>query len=141
MEWIKTDIEILEQVVLDVFRSDTSLQDTYHVRYGEPIEDQFHDTMSKIKEAVERGGATCYVSDIGFVVLMGSVLYSFGIKKSERTQEGKEFFTNFVKSFSDTCYLWSRNTRAVRFMVSIGFTEVDSGELDDNKFVKLCLLH
>jgi hypothetical protein len=79
-----------------------------------------------------------YVCDIGYVIFFGRVLYSFGINKQDRTPENKEEFFKFVKSMSDTCFLWKKNKRAISFMISIGYNLVEEGESENEKFVKLC---
>ena len=133
----KRNISEIESVVRDVFHDDEKLFSEYHVINGTEEECVRH-TVSQIKEAGELGRLKLYVSGFGFALVLGDILYSFGIKKSERSIENKEKFLNFVKSHCSRCYLWSKNIRARRFLVNNGFHEVFEEDFDGNKFVELC---
>jgi hypothetical protein len=121
-----------------VFLSDEKLASTYHILSGHSMEECIQNTTKTIQDADSMVYLSYYVCEVGYAIFYDNILYSFGINKEDRTQENKEEFFKFVKSMSDTCFLWKKNERAIRFMNSIGFNLIEEMEIENKKYVKLC---
>lgn len=135
-------IEILKlrPHIAEAFADDNSLIGKYHVLEYPEFNEMVSHTFNAILEANKQFECTAYVDHFGYVVFLGDILYSFGIKKSLRTRKNKEKFINFVASKSNRCYLWSKNERAIRFLCQSGYAITQEFEDGGKKFVELCQL-
>jgi ribosomal protein S18 acetylase RimI-like enzyme len=71
-------------------------------------------------------------NEIGYIFYKKGLLLSFCVKPEFRNKENLNIFSNFIRSelgSSFSCYLYSINTRAIRFLEKMGLKKVDSNNL------------
>jgi hypothetical protein len=116
-------LKLLPNYVRIAFKGDNKLNE-YHITGSNDLDKCVEDTIDKIKEtstlfellllSVIFDGQT-----IGFTVLGGGLLYSFGINNKYRV---KEILTEWIQEIKDLldndfkCILWNKNSRAIKFL-------------------------
>ena len=116
-------LEDLPNYVRIAFEGDDKLNE-YHITGSNNLDECVEDTMDKIKET-----STLFellllsvIFDgqiIGFTVLGGGLLYSFGINKKYRIKEILIHWIQEIKDLLDNdfkCILWNKNSRAIKFL-------------------------
>lgn len=75
--------------------------------------------------------------DNGYVCYMPGMLFSFGINVSER--KTNRLWDEITKCLNGdfVCLLWSKNTRAINWLVKNGVVIEDEFEYENNKITKL----
>jgi hypothetical protein len=116
-------LESLPKYVKIAFKGDDRLNE-YHITGSKDLDKCVEDTMDKINETstlFELLLLSVIFEEqiIGFTVLGGGLLYSFGINKQYRT---KEILTDWIKEVKELldndfkCILWNKNSRAIKFL-------------------------
>lgn len=124
-----TSKTFLHQAIQTAFADDTKLVEDFHIKGGS-IENCISDTYDKIIDTTEKYSLEWYeVLDgeliIGFSVICKaySFLYSFGIHLSYRQHHVLEKWWTLIKNKlggNFTCALWTKNSRAISFLVKNG---------------------
>lgn len=77
-----------------------------------------------------------------FITKQPKLLVSFGINKKHRNKEELSKFWDKIKSkLGDdfNCFLWSKNERAINWLLKMGMKIKNEFEFNNNKIVVLCL--
>jgi hypothetical protein len=76
-----------------------------------------------------------------FIVKQPKLLVSFGINKNNRNKEELNKFWDKIKDKLGNnfdCFLWSKNKRAINWLVKMGMKIEKEVLLDNHKIIKLC---
>lgn len=79
-----------------------------------------------------------------FYIEEPKMLVSFCLHVKARTRRGLDKFWNEIVEHTGgefTCFLWGKNTRAIKWLVSRGMRVDQEFDFKGNKVVKLCLSH
>lgn len=117
----------LEGYVRIAFDGDTDLWEKCHP-FLDGFEDAVNDNLSNVYEMAKVKSLFCYsINYLGkpigfFVVVEGTMLYSFGINKEYRTKEIVSTWFSMVKELlgSFIVYLYKDNKRAIEFFKKSG---------------------
>lgn len=126
------DVDEIKRIIEITFSGDDKLFGKYHI-INDDIEASLVDTVSKVTGMVSQYGALFYKivlenEVIGYINIAPqlNLLHSFGIKKEARCIKSKDYLVKLIdKLFENSkgvcCPLYSKNDRAIRFLVANGF--------------------
>jgi len=132
---IITDEERIKSIIRETFEGDVN-QRQYFI--WKTHEDSIKDTFEKNKEARDLYSSHFYeltAEDgrlLGFINIIPSLnmLFSFGLKQEERTEENKRYFIQAIEEAIPNgdiaCSLYSKNTRGIRFLENNGFSRQEN---------------
>ena len=126
-------LESLPKYVRIAFKGDASLHE-YHITGSKDLDECVQDTMDKINETSTLFEllllSVIFEGEIiGFTILGGGLLYSFGINKEYRTKEILIQWIQEIKDLLDNdfkCMLWNKNNRAIKFLEKQGMNIEDT---------------
>lgn len=129
----------LYEAILVAFLDDNLLLNKYHIHSGTLVE-CVNDTYLKIIDADNMYPLEWYIihdglQTIGYCVISKtySFIYSFGINIYYRTSENMFDWFEEVKELFDggfTCGLWTKNDRAIDYLVRNGMSVYDKTDLE-----------
>lgn len=121
-------IDELKEYVYLAFDNDNELSEKYHKIEGASITDCVDETYRTIIDTSSMIDLEHYIvlegeNKIGYTCLSKNLLYSFGINVLYRTKYNLIQWIDLVKeklNYDFICLLWSKNTRAINFMLNNG---------------------
>lgn len=135
-----------EQIVRNTFEDDYELFEFYHYITGDK-DKALKDTIQKIvnfKDEVpnasyeffavkDEGGAIGY-----FSIANSKILHSFGLELRYRTKQNLNDFIRLIKEQKvELCMLYSKNKRAIKFLIKNGFVFQNEIEYESDKITIL----
>jgi hypothetical protein len=134
------------QIVRNTFEDDYELFDFYHYITGDKIK-ALNDTIHKIvnfKNEVPNANYEFFAVKkeddvIGyFSIANNKILHSFGLHINSRTKQNLNDFIRLIKEQKvELCMLFSKNTRAINFLIKNGFVFQNEIEYESDKITIL----
>jgi formylmethanofuran dehydrogenase subunit B len=138
--------EDYEQIVRDTFEDDYKLFEWYHYITGDK-DKALNDTIQKIVNFKTEAPNSEYKffavkqEDIVigyFSIANNKILHSFGLHINSRTKQNLNDFVRLIKEQNiELCMLYSKNTRAINFLIKNGFVFQNEVEFESDKITIL----
>jgi hypothetical protein len=135
-----------EQIVRDTFENDYELFEFYHYITGDKNK-ALNDTIHKIvnfKNEVPNANYEFFAVKqeddvIGyFTIANNKILHSFGLHINSRNKQNLNDFIRLIKEEKvELCMLFSKNKRAINFLIKNGFVLQNEIEYDSDKITIL----